>query len=95
MTNGLFQVPKPFLGPDYGPSAGGTKIRIRNLSFGNSSNFLSTMKIFLGKKQCHITEYAPRRLIRTKREFIDWNFLESPRRISNVSIKLVRQTTND
>jgi hypothetical protein len=43
--------------PDYGPSAGGTKIRIENLSYYNTSDLLSTMKVFLGKNQCHITEY--------------------------------------
>ncbi len=57
MNKNLFQVPRPILLPDYGPSAGGTKIRMENLSFDNTSDLLSTMKAFLGKNQCHITEY--------------------------------------
>jgi hypothetical protein len=66
MNNTLFQIPKPILLPDYGPSAGGTKLRIENLSFDNSSNLLSTMKVFLGKNQCHITEYDRITLISPK-----------------------------
>jgi hypothetical protein len=45
-------MPRPVLTPDYGPAVGGTKIQIENLSF----DLLSTVKIFLGNKQCYITE---------------------------------------
>ncbi len=51
-------VPKPILVPNFGPAAGGTKIRIQNLAFDNSLDLVSTMKIFLGKKQCQIIEYV-------------------------------------
>jgi hypothetical protein len=37
--------------------AGGTKIRIQNLDFEKNLNLFSTMKIFLGKQQCYISEY--------------------------------------
>ncbi|CAF4313265.1 unnamed protein product [Rotaria sordida] len=50
-------IPKPILLPNFGPATGGTKIRIQNLAFDNSSDLFSTMKIVLGKQQCHITEY--------------------------------------
>ncbi|UJR25877.1 hypothetical protein I4U23_007227 [Adineta vaga] len=49
-------IPKPILVPDFGPAAGGTKIRIQNLAFDNSLDLFSTMNIFLGNKQCDITE---------------------------------------
>ncbi|CAF0881012.1 unnamed protein product [Adineta steineri] len=49
-------IPKPILVPNFGPAAGGTKIRIQNLAFDNSLDLFSIMKIFLGRKQCHITE---------------------------------------
>lgn len=53
----MFQVPKPILFPDHGPAAGGTKIRIGNLSFIPTADLNSTMKIFLGQQPCSITEY--------------------------------------
>ncbi|CAF0773881.1 unnamed protein product [Adineta ricciae] len=49
-------IPKPILVPNFGPAAGGTKIRLQNLAFDESLDLFSTMKIFLGNKQCHITE---------------------------------------
>ncbi|CAF3033085.1 unnamed protein product [Rotaria sp. Silwood2] len=44
-------IPKPILVPDHGPAVGGTKIRIQNL------NLNSTIKIFLGNAECHISKY--------------------------------------
>ena len=52
-----FQVPKPNLSPDRGPAAGGTRIRIGNLSYDPTVDLNSTMKISLGKQPCFITEY--------------------------------------
>lgn len=56
--NFIFKIPKPVLVPNYGPSAGGTKIRIQNLAFDTNLNVFSNMKVFLGKQQCHIIEYV-------------------------------------
>ncbi|CAF0972266.1 unnamed protein product [Rotaria sordida] len=46
-------IPKPILIPNYGPAVGGTKIRIQNLNL----NLNSTIKIFLGNAECHISKY--------------------------------------
>ena len=50
-------MPRPILLPNFGPAAGGTKIRIQNLGFDDSLDLSSAMKIVLGKKQCDITVY--------------------------------------
>ncbi|CAF3574252.1 unnamed protein product [Rotaria socialis] len=56
-------VPRPILLPNYGPVAGGTKIRIQNLAFDTNLDLFSTMKIFLGKQECHIIEVTPNEVI--------------------------------
>ena len=40
--------------PDYGPSAGGTKIQLTHLIFNMNDDVFSSMKIFLGKQLCPI-----------------------------------------
>ncbi|CAF4617317.1 unnamed protein product, partial [Rotaria sp. Silwood2] len=56
-------IPKPILIPNFGPAAGGTKIRIQNLAFDKHLDLFSTMKIFLGKQQCHIIEVNTNEII--------------------------------
>ena len=51
-----FQVPKPILQPDFGPMAGGTRIRIKKLFSDSRTDVLSVMKIFFGQQPCDIIQ---------------------------------------